>query len=116
MITPLDSIAKFFAGRTPLPAGAIPLASESSTITACICLMPSGRWVRWWPGTRSMEALPPETQRGVVDVLIGQLGGTAAAAAAKLDVSSRTVEAWRSGKAPLPAKAAYLIAEKISES
>jgi len=58
--------------------------------------------------------MPPDTQRGVMDVIIAQLGGTAAAAAAKLDVSARTVEAWRCGKAPLPTRAAYLIAEQLA--
>lgn len=114
MITPLDTIAKFYAGQTPLPSGAVPLASEAGTISACVCLMPTGRWVRWWPGTRSLESMPPDTQRGVMDALIGQLGGTAAAAAARLDVSARTVEAWRSGKAPLPIKMAYAMAQTLA--
>ena len=49
-----------------------------------------------------------------MDALIGQLGGTAAAAAARLDVSARTVEAWRSGKAPLPIRMAYAMAEALA--
>jgi FixJ family two-component response regulator len=77
--------------------------------------MPTGRWVRWWPGTRSLESMPPETQRSVMDAVIGQLGGTAAAAAARLDISSRTVEAWRSGKAPLPIRMAYAIAAALAQ-
>lgn len=38
----------------------------------------------------------------------------AAAAAEKFWISARTVEAWRSCKAPLPIKAAYAIAEIIA--
>jgi transcriptional regulator with XRE-family HTH domain len=49
-----------------------------------------------------------------MEVIIGQLGGTAAATADKLGVSARTVEAWRSGKAPLPIKSAYAIAETLA--
>ena len=114
MITPLSNIAKFFAGKTPLPSGAVPLASESESPIACVCLMPNGRWIRWWPATRSLESMPPETQRGVMGAIIGQLGGTAPAAAEKLDVSARTVEAWRSGKSPLPIKVAYAISEVLN--
>jgi transcriptional regulator with XRE-family HTH domain len=58
--------------------------------------------------------MPPETQRGVMNALISQLGGTAAATADKLGVSARTVEAWRSGKASLPIKSAYAIAEALA--
>lgn len=114
MITPLSNISKFLAGQSALPAGAVPLASETGSISACVCLMPAGRWLRWWPGTRSMESMPPETQRAVMDAVISQLGGTAAAAASCLDVSPRTVEAWRSGKAALPIKSAYAIAEALA--
>ncbi len=114
MITPLTNISTFYAGQSPLPAGAVPLASESGAISACICLMPSGRWLRWWPGTRSMESMPPDTQRAVMEVVVAQLGGTAATVGAALDVSPRTVEAWRSGKAPLPIKAAYAIAQALA--
>jgi DNA-binding transcriptional regulator YdaS (Cro superfamily) len=49
-----------------------------------------------------------------MEVVITQLGGTAAAVADKLAISPRTVEAWRSGKAPLPIKAAYSIAEALA--
>jgi DNA-binding transcriptional regulator YdaS (Cro superfamily) len=46
-----------------------------------------------------------------MEVIIKLLGGTAAAVAERLAISPRTVEAWRSGKAPLPIKSAYAIAE-----
>lgn len=114
MIIPLDKLSRFFAGSTPLPAGAVPLAAESGKISACVCLTPVGRWIRWWPGTRSMESMPPETQAAVVGVLVGQLGGTASAMAGQLGVSPRTVEAWRSGKSPLPIRVAYEIAEILA--
>lgn len=116
MITPLDNIAKFYAGRTPLPAGAVPLACERGTVTACICLMPAGRWVRWWPGTRSMESLPPATQRGVVEALIPQFGGTAASMSEATGFSARTVEAWRSGRSAMGIAAAHHIAGLLSNA
>ena len=109
---PISKLAQSLAGRNPLPAGAVPLAEDAPG--SVICLMPNGRWIRWWPGTRSMESMPPETQRAVMEVVIGQLGGTAATVGATLDVSPRTVEAWRSGKAPLPIKTAYAIAEALA--
>jgi len=59
--------------------------------------------------------MPPDTQREVMHVLIEQLGGTAATAADRLGVSPRTVEAWRSGKCPLPAKSAFLIAADLAQ-
>jgi DNA-binding transcriptional regulator YdaS (Cro superfamily) len=49
-----------------------------------------------------------------MEVVIVQLGGTASAVGAALDVSPRTAEAWRSGKAPLPIKSAYAIAEALA--
>lgn len=113
-MTPIPTLSRLLAGRSPLPAGAVPLASDKPA--SLVCLMPSGRWVRWWPGTRSQESLPPETQRDVLEVIVGALGGTAGAVAARLDVSSRTVEAWRHGRAPLPIRAAFLIAAAMSES
>jgi hypothetical protein len=114
MITPLDDLAKFFAGLTPLPTGAVPLAAERGKISACVCLMPTGRWIRWWSGTRSFESLPPETQAAVMDVVAEQLGGTSAAAAERLGVSPRTFEAWRAGRRPLPIRSAYAIAHALA--
>jgi DNA-binding XRE family transcriptional regulator len=111
----IQGIARYYAGAKILPAGAIPLASERGAITGVICLMPSGAWVRWIPNANAIYPLPPEVQRDVMEVVIGQLGGTSAALAERLDVSPRTVEAWRSGKAPLSIKAAYQIAEKLAE-
>jgi DNA-binding transcriptional regulator YdaS (Cro superfamily) len=61
-----------------------------------------------------MESMPPETQRAAMEVIVSQLGGTAAAVAERLAISPRTVEAWRSGKAPLPVKSAYSIAEALA--
>ncbi len=62
---------------------------------------------------RCIHQRPETTQREVMEVVIAQLGGTAAAVAETLGISPRTVEAWRSGKAPLPIKAAYSIAEAV---
>lgn len=111
-MSPASNLSKALAGRTPLPAGAVPLAEDKPG--SVICLMPSGRWLRWWPGTRSMESMPEDTQRAVVDVLVSQLGGSAAKAGEALGISPRTVEAWRSGKAPLPIKSAFAIAETLA--
>jgi transcriptional regulator with XRE-family HTH domain len=74
--------------------------------------MPSGRWIMWLGGV--IHTRPPETQRAVMEVLVSQLGGTAAAVAERLGISARTVEAWRSGKAPLPIKSAYAIGEALA--
>lgn len=109
---PVSKLAQSLAGHTSLPAGATPLAEDAPG--SIVCLMPSGRWLRWWPGTRSMESMPPDTQCGAMEVVISQLGGTAAAVGSALSVSPRTVEAWRSGKAPLPIKSAYAIAEALA--
>lgn len=108
---PITSFVTWLQGTAPLPAGAIPLASESGGV---ICLMPTGRWIMWL--ANCIHPRPPETQRAVMDVVIAQLGGTAAAAAGKLGVSPRTVEAWRSGKSPLPIKSAYALAQAIAAS
>jgi DNA-binding transcriptional regulator YdaS (Cro superfamily) len=48
-----------------------------------------------------------------MEVVIDQLGGTSSTVAERLSVSPRTVEAWRSGKAPLNSRAAYHIAAVI---
>lgn len=109
-LNPITSWHKWIQGTAPLPAGAVPLAGETAGL---VCLMPTGRWIMWLGGV--MSSKPPETQREVMEVIISQLGGTAAATAEALDVSRRTVEAWRTGAAKLPIKAAYQIAEKLAE-
>ncbi len=111
---PLDNITDNLAGRYPLPAGAVPLATDQPG--SVVCITAPGRWVRWWPGTRSIEAMPsPDTQRAVIGVIIAQLGGTAATTAVALDVSHRTVEAWRTGRDALPVRTAHRIATAIAE-
>lgn len=109
-LKPLTNLAKYIRGSLPLPAGCVPLAQEG--ISGHVCLGPNGRWWLWMGGVTS--SMPPETQRAVMEVVIGQLGGTSAAAAERLDVSPRTIEGWRSGKAPLPIKSAYAIAEALA--
>lgn len=109
IFTPINNFDRWIQGTAPLPAGAVPMAAETFGI---VCLMPTGRWIMWLGGV--IHNRPNDTQRGVMDSVISQLGGTAASAADKLGVSARTVEAWRSGKAPLPIKAAYLIAEAMA--
>lgn len=108
-LTPISNFDRWIQGTAPLPAGAVPLAAETFGI---VCIMPTGRWIMWLGGV--IYSRPSDTQRGVMGVVISQLGGTAAATADKLGISARTVEAWRSGKAPLPVKAAYLIAEAMA--
>ena len=108
-VKPISNFDRWIQGTAPLPAGAVPLAAETFGV---ICLMPSGRWIMWLGGV--IHTRPPETQRAVMQVVISQLGGTAAAVGERLAVSPRTVEAWRSGKAPLPIKSAYSIAEALA--
>jgi len=108
-LQPIKNYHKWIKGAAPLPAGAVPLAGETAGL---VCLMPTGRWIMWLGGV--ITSRPPSTQRAVMEVVISRLGGTASATADTLGVSPRTVEAWRSGKAPLPIKAAYLIAEAIA--
>jgi hypothetical protein len=107
-LQPVAKYHKWIQGTAPLPAGAVPLAGESAGL---VCIMPSGRWIMWLGGV--IHSRPPETQRAVMEIIIGQLGGTAAAVGSALDISPRTVEAWRSGKAPLPIKSAYAIAQAL---
>lgn len=106
---PIKNPARFLDGRERLPAGATPLVED--VLSGLICLTPSGRWIRFQ--AQNIQALPEETQKHVIDVLVNQLGGTSAAMAERLGVSPRTVEAWRSGKAALPPKAAYEIAQQL---
>lgn len=97
----------YLVGRHPLPAGAIPLATDEDG--ALVCQTPHHRWIRWWAGARRIEALPATVQKPVVRAVCKQFGGTAKTAEA-LGVSPRTVEAWRSCCMPLPVKAAEQIA------
>lgn len=108
---PITKIPEWLIGRRRLPAGALPLATETGM--QMICLMPTGRWIRWWPADSLIQQMPPDTQKAVMLVLIEQLGGSTAKAAEKLGVSTRTVEAWRQGKNPLPIGKAYEITELI---
>lgn len=109
-LKPISNFDRWIQGTAPLPLGAVPLAAETFGV---VCLMPNGRWIMWIGGV--IRSRPLETQRKVMEVVIQQLGGTAAAVGAALNVSPRTVEAWRSGKAPLPIKSAYAIAEKLGK-
>jgi len=110
-LQPIKKYHRWIQGTAPLPAGAVPLAGDTAGL---ICLMPTGRWIMWLGGV--IRSMPPETQRAVMHVLVAQMGGTAAAMAEALDVSSRTVEAWRSGKSPLPIRVAYAIASQLTTS
>jgi len=97
-------------GAAPLPAGAIPMAGHTNG--AIVCLMPTGRWIKWQYGVS--KNLPPETQKEVMEVVIKEMGGTAQSTADKLSVSRRTVESWRSRASILPIGVSYKIAEILS--
>lgn len=109
----INGLAKYYLGQRRLPAGAVPLASDSDA--AIVCLSAAGRWIRWWPAEGLIQTLPPKTIRKVMEVIIGELGGTAKATAEKIDVSPRTVEAWRGGYAKMSIAAAYRIAEELAK-
>ena len=96
--TAIIGISRYLAGTTPLPAGAVPLATEPDKIGSVVCLTPVGRWIRWWPGTRSIEHMPQATVKEVAEIVVQELGGTAQSAAEQLGVSKRTVESWRCGR------------------
>jgi DNA-binding XRE family transcriptional regulator len=113
-MTPIPHLARHLAGRHPLPAGAVPLASDKPG--SLVCMMPCGRWIRWWPGTRSIEPMPPETSKAVAAMLVEHLGGTSARAAVGIGVSTRTVEAWRSGRAKMALATALRIAELLARA
>lgn len=97
----------WLAGKHPLPAGAVPLASDLEGTV--ICATPSGRWIRWHAKKRTMEDACPGAQREVIRMAVSVTGGTAMLAE-KLKVSPRTVEAWRGGTKPLPIRVAEQIA------
>ena len=101
----------YLVGRHALPAGAIPLAADQPG--SLVCQTPHHRWIRWWPGTRSIESLPGTVQKQVLHAVVERFGSTVNTAAA-LGVSPRTVEAWRSCRIPLPIKAAEQIARIVS--
>ena len=105
---PISNYERWIQGAAPLPAGAVPLAEDG---TGVVCLLPNGRWIMWSQGV--IQSLPPETQKTVLDLVVRLLGGTAAGASRHLNISTRTVEAWRAAKAPLPIKSAYLIAQQL---
>lgn len=108
---PITNFEKWLQGQRKLPAGAVPLAAEGAG--SIVALTPFGRWIRW-AGTISVQSMPFSTQKEVMEVLVDQLGGTSAKMAERIGVSPRTVEAWRSGKSPLPIAKAYEIAEILS--
>jgi len=110
-MTPITNPTYLF-GLHNLPAGAVPLASDKPG--SVVCQTPPGRWIRWWPGTRSIEALPPSTQKKVMVCLVGHFGKRSKMAEA-LDVSPRTIDAWRMMVQPLPVKAAERIARLLAE-
>ena len=110
-MTPITNFEKWLQGQRKLPAGAVPLAADPCG--SVVALTAFGTWIRW-AGTVSIQSMPPSTQKGVMAVLVSQMGGTSAKMAERLSISPRTVEAWRSGKSPLPMSKALEIAKTIS--
>jgi hypothetical protein len=106
------NLPDFLAGKLPLPAGSIPLLSD--TPGSILCLDAGGQWFRWHWLSRVREPLPsPATQRAVMAQAVAHLGGTSAAAAAVLGYSPRTVEAWRSAT-DLPPRAAAILSAALA--
>jgi len=112
-IGPISNLSRWMIGLCKIPAGAVPLAQHEEILGGLVCLLPSGCWIEWSGGAiRTLH--PRDTQRGVIAVLVEQLGGSTAAMAKCLEVSARTVEGWRQAKRPLPLVAAYRIAEMLA--
>lgn len=110
-MTPINP-AKYLAGKHRLPSGAVPMATDKPG--SVLAVTPHGRWIRWWEGTSSIESVPPGIQKVVVDALVEAMGGTSATMAEALGISRRTVEAWRAGRIPLPAKSAENICRVLA--
>lgn len=109
-MTPITNTTYLF-GLHNLPAGAVPLVTDKPG--SVLCQTPPARWIRWWPGTRSIESTPPSTQTKIVTALIAHFGGRTKMADA-LEVSPRTIDAWRRRVQPLPVKAAEQIARLLA--
>lgn len=109
-MTPIPTTA-YLSGSHKLPAGAVPLVTDKPA--SMICQTPPGRWIRWWPGTRSIEALPPAIQTEVVACLSAHFGGRRKFAEA-LEVNVRTVDAWKSRIQTMPVKVAEQIARLLA--
>lgn len=109
-MTPITT-TPYLAGRHKLPAGAVPLATDQPA--SLICQTAPGRWIRWWPGTRSIESLPPAIQAAVIQTLTAHFGGRKKFAAA-LEVNVRTVDAWKRCVQTLPIRAAEQIARLLA--
>lgn len=110
-LKPIDKCARYFAGSSPLPAGAIPMAAHDP-LGGLVCLTPSGRWITWQAG--SITSMPPETQKAVVAVISSFFGG-AEKTAEKFGASVRTVEGWSQGR-PIKISTAYDIAATMSKT
>mgnify|MGYP003903144747 CR=1 FL=1 len=109
-MTTLRDTSPYLLGHHPLPAGAVPVCTDQPG--SVICQTPHGHWIRWWPGTRSIESVSPQLQREIVRTVVEELGGTLQAAE-KLRVSRRTIEQWRCARSVLPCKAAIDIASLL---
>lgn len=107
---PTDLLKRYLAGDFRLPAGAIPLVEIHDGWV--ICQTAHGYWIRFSPLAGDPVSLPNSIQKQVIVCLIEAFGGMKAMAK-RLNVSTRTIEAWRSGRATLPLKAADDIAHLL---
>ncbi len=109
-MTPINP-AKYLAGKHRLPAGAVPLATDQPG--SVLATTPHNRWIRWWETDSLNQAVSNSIQAPVVAAICAALGGTKAMAE-KLEVSPRTVEAWRSARMPLPSRSAESILRALA--
>ena len=110
--TNIADLKLWLQGKHLLPAGAVPLAMRDEH--TLVCLTPSGDWISWIPNTPALD-MTPSTQRNVMDLMVENLGGTAAKMAEALGISRRTVESWRGEYAQLPIGKAFQIAKILAE-
>lgn len=107
---PTDLLARYLAGDFRLPAGAIPLVTTHDDWV--ICQTAHGYWIRFSPLAGEPVKLPRSAQKQILVCLIEAFGGMQAMAD-RLNVSTRTIEAWRSTRATLPLKVADDIAHLL---
>ena len=108
-LKPIDKTAGYFAGTSPLPAGAIPMAAHDIGV-GIVCLMPTGSWITWQAGV--IKNAHPETQKEVIAMTTSFFGG-ADKTADRFGISSRTIEGWSQGR-PIKLTTAYCMASAIA--
>ena len=107
-LKPIDKTAGYFAGTSPLPAGAIPMAAHDIGV-GIVCLMPTGSWITWQAGV--IKNAHPETQKEVIAMTTSFFGG-ADKTADRFGISRRTIEGWAQGR-PIKLTTAYCMASAM---